>query len=1051
MGKSLSEWRNKDKDGETKVLFKKSNAVLFSHSRTLSGVSQSYSRSGIMQIKKNLEHSHNYYEDKGKLKRDLSVETDVCILRRYYRSRKNKLSTRDGSMKSRYSTMVDTEVDTIDEFPDTSACGDNDTENKSHSPLDIASLMIDNLKDLLNQWIQEHLIENKDNKQKIDSVIHSLIEKFDRNKTLTSSSGSTYVLHKETTTHEVKDKKIATPSFTCDYCKQTARTVKVGSTANTDNRESSALTIPFKCKDIRIISTLSIPRSFHKRGMEEHKPLGSSWYKTNKMKHKNVTTLSVDKSHKMINSSSFDLVSISTNTLTKQSTNCDVHVKKKKRHIVFFPKPLYKSATESSSVTNNERTQLNNLRVNKEQLDDMPSLMKSLYTTELNLAGNLDKNVENNTTNDNYTMTEAKSKTINKMATDSNLPNRIYIQQSIEKSIYEGDQRDMVAVDYMKNQQIQFSNIRQSKSLSIRNQATTKRNYKKTSIKGKHNKHKRRLTSKIQQNIKLPENKNIQNKNFTFLYKKANNQKSQIKQFVKYCQNLFDYFEDYETNKNIKLDVRINVLPSYENKTKDVCTDISNQALGVYDVKGGSTLLYNVKPTEVSSPENIDEDSMKSHTENDSSFGFTHEIIPLLDGAASQAKYIFDDSRDKLEGNSKQNIVMERSTLTSELEIAQEISELRAIIKDLTAAADKFVSEQIKRDSNKSNAGTNMSPLISNNFTSSSKVQAVISLRNPSKAVQYSKEFLAQQKLISGVKLSKEPKKKDTFEYYNRLAKKSTSYRIIDSESILRVTDMTSKANEIQHQNKIIEGNSARPLLKKSRSLFELPGDQRNKRKFITLFCDGYQKSIRCNACSIHKKQSEGSRSTCFRRSRRRNKNWFARKKKEKKLSDKSKQLNQQSTNQFSELTSEPTTIVRIPSCTCPTTNGSVDREYVQMLIPEGNSFKYSSTMVFPPRETEEIEIEDEQTINEAQKVRKVRRGMNFGEGCVYCVLLWIPVIMIACLFYVYVLKDKLKSQLEEGKPTSASTGVVIPVPAPGGNSSSSSSVLFVKLRDLGF
>ncbi|KAH9643623.1 hypothetical protein HF086_000097 [Spodoptera exigua] len=159
---------------------------------------------------------------------------------------------------------------------------------------------------------------------------------------------------------------------------------------------------------------------------------------------------------------------------------------------------------------------------------------------------------------------------------------------------------------------------------------------------------------------------------------------------------------------------------------------------------------------------------------------------------------------------------MERSTLTSELEIVQEISELRAIIKELAAAAEKFVCEQIKKDSNKSNAGTNTSPKISNHFTCRSKVQAVINLKNPSKAIQYSNEVTEKQKLLSGFKLSKEPKLKETFEDYSRLEKKSTSYRVIDSESILRVTDMTSKADEIQNKANNQQNNSTRALYLKN-------------------------------------------------------------------------------------------------------------------------------------------------------------------------------------------------------------------------------------------
>ncbi|KAH9643625.1 hypothetical protein HF086_000099 [Spodoptera exigua] len=513
MGNSLAESKSSDKEGDTKIIYKKSNAAFYSHSRTVSGVSQSFSRSGILQIKKNLENNH-YYEDRGKLKRDLSVETDICILRRYYRGKKNKLSTRDGSAKSKYSTVIDTEIDIIDEFPDMSACGDNDTDNKSSTRLDIASLMIDNLKDLLNQWIQEHLIENKDNKQKIDSVIHTIFDKFDKNKTMTSSSGSTYVLHKETTIHEVKDKKVPSPSFTCYYCKQNIQGVKVRSSSSISQKESSVLAIPFKCKDIRIISTLSIPRSFHKKGIKDQKSHSGSWYKAKKIKHKNII-LSIDKSKKVANSSSFDLLAISTKSLLKKYTNYDVHVKKKKRHIVFIPKPLFKSATESSSMTNNEYVQLNTVDINKGQLDDMPSLMKSLFN-ELEIADNLNKHIQNDTKNDNCTMTENESKIVYNVATEKSNDNNIQ-QSTVDKEAkYEADDGVIVSIDPSQDQQKELANIEQSKSINNSQQTTIKKNYKKTVIRDKLNKH-RRLTNKLPKNFKIPKYKNINKKNFISL------------------------------------------------------------------------------------------------------------------------------------------------------------------------------------------------------------------------------------------------------------------------------------------------------------------------------------------------------------------------------------------------------------------------------------------------------------------------------------------------------------------------------------------------------
>lgn len=1033
MGKSIVEAKGKDKDGETKILFKKSNNTIYTHSRTCSGASQSYTRSGVLQIKKHLENNHNYYVDRGKLKRDLSVETDVCKLRTYYKSKKNRMSNQGSSAKSRYSTLVDTEVETIEEFPDTSACGDNETtELKSNPTLDIASLMIDNLKDLLNQWIQKHLLENKDTKQKIDSVLNTLIQKLDDSKALASSSGSTYVLHKEAANQAVKNKKVATASLTCQYCKHKPKHFKAPSSSNSSQRDSSSITIPFQYKDIKIISTLSIPRSFHKRGIEEKPTQPNSWFKMKKIKHKNII-LSIDKSNKLLESSSFDLVAISTKSLTRRCINYDnMDAKKKKRHIVFFPKPFYKSATDTSSTTNREHVNDDNIEMNKHQLDEMPSVVKSLYANDPLLISNIDKNIQFDTKNDNSTMTDKKSEIIDQknnviqqriVVTDK--ANGTYVTNTPETIVHERVQSTtMAAFDFI-NQEIEFPNV--DKLPVNETKLRAKSSNRKVFNGGKINK-RRRFKNTMSPSFKARKYQTFHNKQFTFLYKKAKNKKAPSKEFVKHCHNLWQYFAHYEGTKNIKLDVCINVFPNCENATKDVYTHISNQAM--YDINGGQTLLYNVHPTDIETPQ-IDEESLKDPIENDnSSCVYAPDIIPLLDGAVSQAKYIFNvTSQEKTDVESKPNSFVERSTLTSELEIVQEISELRAVIKDLAAAAEKFVSERLIKGSCKSNPETNVSHNVSNNFTSSSKCEAVINHRNPSKAIQYSKEFEQNQKFQSGLKITKEPKKekKEIFDFYNRLAKKSTSYRIIDSESVLRVTDMTSKANDFQ-EYKYYTDEALTCSLPKSRSLFELTSEQKKKRKLIALYCDGYQNNRAC-CMEMYQQPTKYPSSTKFPSSSKCpsstkcHKKWFNFGKKDK------------------EAKPQPSSQVNVKtSCICKTGSRSND----SCSIPIDNAY-YSSTVCFNP--TSRDCYEDQTITTDGTRKRgKNRKGMGFGEGCVYCMLLWIPVLIIACLFYGYVLKDKVK--FADGRKSPARTTLTLK-PITGLNRNRS--ILYVKLSDLGF
>ncbi|KAJ8706035.1 hypothetical protein PYW07_010812 [Mythimna separata] len=434
-----------------------------------------------------------------------------------------------------------------------------------------------------------------------------------------------------------------------------------------------------------------------------------------------------------------------------------------------------------------------------------------------------------------------------------------------------------------------------------------------------------------------------------------------------------------------------------------------------------------MQSTEVDAYVHMDEEPIKYKTETENcSSEFSPEIIPLLDSSVCQGKFIFNvNSKEKEEEMSQRNSLIERSTLTSELEIVQEISELRAVIRDLAAAAERFVSEQLKRDSNKSNAETTISRNPSN-YTSSSKVEAVINLRNPSKAIQYSKEVIEKQKLLSGLKISKEPKKREMFDFYNRLAKKSTSYRIIDSEAILRVTDMTSKANELnelpnnRHRPDFRSSKATRATaeavcrsLPKSKSLFEITTEQAKKRTKTALFHD--QKNPQCRVCSIHRNLTP---TTCSEQSCRKLRKLFGRSKKKAEVDYKG---------------------FKLPPCICGSDTNYTSLQFVSMPMLHKNPAPmdsprdiYSSTACRPDEAEEKVCMRDLGEDEEAalvctsstktcvsadqdpvemrlQKCYKERRGMGFGEGFVYCVLLWIPILLLGSLFYAYVLRDTLK------------------------------------------
>lgn len=974
---------DKPRELDTKILFKKSFNTNLTNSTCCSGVSQLVTKSGCLQIKKN--------SDGNKLKRDLSIETDACILRRYYKIKRHKMSNQGSSGVSKYSTVVDTEIETIEEFPDTSACGDNEiTEERSSHPIDIEALMVANLKSLLGKWIQKNLMYNKDTQNKLDNVLDSILHKLDSKTVHKTSSDSTYVIHKAEQKQQVKNKKIATSSMICQYCKSCRGKIQTPSAIS--QQDSSTITIPNNYKGIRIISTLSVPRSYHNPKLDQRKSINNLLYKLRKLKRKNLI-LSIDRSNKLHNSSTFDVIAISTKSLTKRCTYCDSSMKKK-RHLVLLPKPYFRKTSSSRNNIKQEKA-----KAKFEVTDEMSTLLKSLYTTSV------DKNVQFDMKNDNFTMTENISEEMsNRNMSQVILQNKIYKEKNIDNAKYtnQNDQPDFYVQD-VENDNDQFSSLHES--VNTESKPRSSKNAKIIRRK-KYTSRKRHVVGHTLLHHYSKFN-NVYNRKFTYLYKKTNNP-LQGREFVKHCRNIFRYVTEHDMNKNIKVDVRINIYPMVEPGTKDVCTDISNLALATYNEIDSPTLLYdedNMGSTTMESQPYIEPTTVLNvEYERDPTVSSSHctaEIIPILDGAVSQAKYIFNEnSGEKTEA--KSDAV---TGDTSQLGILQEISELRAVIKDLATTAEKLVNEQIKKKAAKTNAETHFSQKMSDNHTLSPRYETSVK-KNPSKTTQVSVEF---EKAQVQSEIVKESKKKDTFDYYNRLTKKSTSYRIIDSESLLKVTDMTSKANDINEYNRRFADEALTCSLPKSRSLFELTSD-RNK-KLIAFFCDNYVNPK--VTCKIRDSRSTAP-SPC----------------KSSKTSTKSKKW------RFWSKKSSKTKCPNSSTCRSPP-------PIIPLPIPCPDTREYSSTLSC--RSMNSIIDEEDEIVCKIQ-----RRGMGFGEGCVYCLLLWIPVIIILIVFYSYVLRDAVNEPPgNETKVTKAPR--LYEAETRSNTFLKNSSSFYLKLSDLGF
>ncbi|CAH0718436.1 unnamed protein product, partial [Brenthis ino] len=821
------------KENAAKVIFKNSNNTIHTYSKTCSGASQFFTKSLILQLKQNLPKD-NYYEDNGSLKRDLSIETDYCILRSYYKKKRN--TNREAtSQKSKYS-MNRTEIDTIDEYNnDTSACGDNE-ENFPHNTninINLTSLVVDNLKNLLNDWIRTYLLENNETKEKIETVLDSILHQLDLKRNDTPSS-HTYTLdiemdqnfhESESQLHKLQDVH-KTPR---------SRTLKV-------KNKKSTLTIPLSNKHLKIISTLSLPKNIHK--IRKTKSL-------KKFRHKRILLSTNNSSVYVFNSSNLDFLTLPTNSLIK--------------HCAIYEENKCKNLKNKSPIE----------KINKE-------IISNIYK---HIAG-----INN--------LSDYKSKMLNKKESlcisENNSIDPLVNVDLIRRSTERSDKENKV---------LHNSNF-------IKAKVTPQTKRKKSNVC------KKRIS-------KYRNYKNIKSKQYTHLFKKSNNYIQQEKELLQHFQSIFKYFSNYEGKHNFQLDIKVNISPTQEKKLSNSILDIDKEKL-----KNETTDLETVVVTD-------DNGKLSTDETKEATFDIDQNIISLLDGAASQTKYIISRGTSNTTGKDNTEETKPLKCNLKSSKVAREISELKIIVQSLATITEKLVNKHMDKKME----------LEARNLTK----------EKISKSVQFSNNIPKSQ-IISGLKLKKEPKTKITREFNLRLTKKSTSYKIIDSESILRVTDMTSAA-EVNTATVIDEALTC--SLPKSKSLFEVSVGP--EKKLLAFYFDDFINTYPCHA--RHHNPS----------------------------------------------------YISIP---CRNTCHHIQPSHVYVKYNQNDCCDVSSASGHFQPENNVCQLYDDDNSSSSycididksckNKIKIRNRKLYFWEGLIYCILLWIPVLLLLWLFYVYAIEEMI-------------------------------------------
>lgn len=1111
MGKIVLEH---DKDADTKILYKKSYNSIFTHSRTCSGTSQQ-TKSTTLQRRK--ISNHKEYTDGQKIKKDLSIETDVCVLRRYFKYKKNWMSSKAAT--SRYSNY--TEIDTIAEFRDSSACGDKllgeDLENlRPPTNKDWTNMMLENFKDLLNKWITNHLIEDKETRGRIEDVFEAVLQGDDSRRAQKSSSCTTYVLSKEDETDN-KNFQVLNVAASTDYNGQCCSS-RHPNIPSYENLQQSRYTVPIIYKNLRIISTLSIPRNINRRKRYNRRRKFRR-IKVNKTPNKNLLVSYMKTPPKFLATvSSFNLLAISTKSLIKRCVNYDDDrfkdiENKQPQHVILFSEPSNKSAT--ASAISIEEVKYKDLKKMKMHCNDNHRRLSTTLIEkishrknekparkEIDHCNNTDAVIysSKNENTDMFKNTDILRNTGMLKNTDS-LKN-IDVFKDTKYAIYKANtqissilnERDhnepLVSIDLL-NQSLEYQREGKIHRFKCEENKTDRKNasprLQSSSIVCK--KHKRKRHDRSSSIIRRYEKK--KRHKFTYLYKRLNSKTFERDKLMRNMEDIIKYISNLNGGGNIKFEVHLNLgsgnvgkneeLLRMENSSKLVETQTmeSNYCKPIIETHK-PTMVYTANQT----PDTINniffavqKKSLECVCENKPSIISTHpemekespEIIPILDGAASQTKYMVSTHSIPKENamksiqeqeNTKEHVIERDYKLQQtskqlipfiDFDLKQEIGALRTAIRDLASTTEKLLNEHYQSKISTADATINSDTRIESKKDSSLNVDATLpsntnsvelgtvgskkyssvnatinSMENRSnskkyssgdatlnslddridskeeeenevrivqyitnaslvkdqtiKATQYSTKIpppkYNKSESIQGITANKHDKglqnssQKVMIEHSQEQKKKSmlkkhsASYRVIESESIIKVTNMTSNSSNSKQQ--MYYDKALTCSLPKSRSLFEFSMDFTN-RDILAYFCDNVKTPLRSAFTYVTPAISPLSRS----RSESRGGNV----------------INMEE-GQTSKTSNE-----------------------------ESDQHKSSGSTIF------------EETYSPEESRQVKFRTMGANEGVLLCTIIFVPVIIILVLLYEFVLKEKHTNP-------------------PKGNPDPN---LYIKLSDLGF
>ncbi|KAI5638238.1 hypothetical protein NE865_09053 [Phthorimaea operculella] len=668
-----------------KVLYKASFNSYSKTCTTISNQTRVTKKTSILRIKPSRHKL--FYADKGKIKRDLSIETDLCKLRRRFKQKLMMLSHADAksantartpiSAKSRYSSY--TQESPIEEFrSDNSGCGDNYETDPPRYRMNKEDLMYDNLNLLFETWVQQ-MLQDKDLKTLMHAAFEKPMKNSESKKEGKSSSCTTYLL---------------------DDINKISKSNSIEQSLNSSGEffPPSFNTVPVTYKALRLISTLSLPKNMYgqKRKFRKYKTKLKTYRmkkrRNNKMLVKLIQpNMNIDE----VSDINIGMIEVVTKSWLRRCVNIDENKIKGKMSPAQPQIVCWADVLPPPNVTHKYTE-----KITDQEVSTKNGGHNETKRTDTNTTTTFDKNNKNS----NHTFKHcSRGDTILKKNVNTEYS---YHKANVQTStmLQEAGQRDPGVTSDILNQKHNYPDVILEEKQRTR--TCCKASKKDIGILCKRSKSNQRFAN----NRTYDE---YERKPFTRVDKKVKKNKKTKESVMNNLQNALNFFVK-NTNRNFNFDLHMSVSPTKLQTYQHAATDVMKTTKYINRSCAAISIITSLTENKTKEKKYQKADGDQSHSTDNTdkpnpesiNSRSPPNIIPLLDGAVSKDDNVF--KVDSLTTDPKHLItklptneeIQIQTSVTKELGLKDEINEIKMALRNITLLFDACIISQHKKHLN---------------------------------------------------------------------------------------------------------------------------------------------------------------------------------------------------------------------------------------------------------------------------------------------------------------------------------------------------------------